>query len=142
MRPSDGELPDGSTPGTVATELDYDERGNVTVQREAAGTTLERETLFEYEPVFNQVKKITDPGGFPTTFDLDANGNVLKTSDALKNFEEFTYNAQGECHVAAKSLIRLPQNRKKCRISHDCRIRLYKYTLSNLIVCPNLPFDF
>ena len=81
VRPSDGELPDGSVPGTVTTELDYDERGNLLVQREAAGTSLERETRFEYEPEFNQVTKITDPAGNDTLLEYDANGNLLKQID-------------------------------------------------------------
>ena len=38
----------------------------------------------------------TDGRGFPITFELDAKGNVLKTTDTLTNFEEFTYDAQGQ----------------------------------------------
>ena len=82
-------------PGVVVTELEYDENGNILVQREAVGTALERETLFEYEPVFNRVTKITDPGGFETRFDYDANGNLLKETDAALGEQNFTYDSRG-----------------------------------------------
>jgi RHS repeat-associated protein len=63
-------------------EMTYDERGNLLSLTEAVGDPLERVTSFEYEPVFNQVTKITDPRNNDTTFDYDANGNLIEVEDA------------------------------------------------------------
>ena len=94
-RSSDGELPDTTVPGFVVTELAYDASGNVTARREAVGTVLERETLFEYEPIFNLLTRITDPASFETNFEYDASGNLTKATDALGGEQISTYNAQG-----------------------------------------------
>ncbi len=114
--PSDGELPDGSTPGLIITELDYDERGNVILQREATGTTLERETRFTYEPVFSRVTRIIDPSNSQvdppcatpaappalavpspgvTCFEYDANGNQTRVIDGLGGTQVTSYDGRG-----------------------------------------------
>jgi len=100
-QPSDGQVPASAAasmvagPGILETELDYDDAGNLTARREAVGTTLERETLFEYEPNSNRVTKVTDPAGNPTDYEYDANGNLLKVTDADTDFETFTYDSRG-----------------------------------------------
>ena len=94
-QPSDGELPDGSQPGQVVTELDYDPRGNVTARRQAVGTPLQRQTTFAYEPLFNQVTLITDPAGFETLFAYDPFGNLVTITDALGGQRSFTHDARG-----------------------------------------------
>ena len=57
--------------------------------REAPGTAFERLTTFTYTAAFNQIKTITDPNQntLPaaerkaTTFDYDANGNLIESID-------------------------------------------------------------
>lgn len=111
--PSDGELPDGTKPGTVTTQLSYDERGNVTSLREATGTTLERETRFTYEPAFNQITRVVDasngqadppcasPGPSPTPspgvtcFEYDSNGNQVRVIDSLGGEQVISYGSRG-----------------------------------------------
>ena len=46
--------------GRLRTELDYDNLGNVTLRREAVGTWLEREKIYEYEPIFSQLIRMVD----------------------------------------------------------------------------------
>ncbi len=98
--PSDGELPDTTVPGFVVTEPDYDASGNVTARREAVGTTLERETRFEYQPTFNRVTKIADPASFETLFEYHATGNITKTTAALGSEQISTYDARGPHQTA------------------------------------------
>ena len=97
--PSDGELPDGAVPGSVTTQIDYGAVGNIISQSDAVGTTLERQTKFEYEPVFNNVIKITDPASFETTFSYDVNGNLTKSVNPIGSEATptrlSTYNARG-----------------------------------------------
>jgi RHS repeat-associated protein len=111
IRDNDGLLPDGTAPATVTMLLDYDDRGNTISRTEAAGTTLERTTRFEYEPVFNRVVKIVDPSntapdpacptaGVPnqgvTCMEYDpANGDLLKVIDAGGGVQEFSYDPRG-----------------------------------------------
>ena len=78
-------------------EMAYDGRGNLLTLTEAVGDPLlERTTSFEYEPVFNQVKKIIDPRGNPTTFDYDVDGNLIETVDAALTQTTLAY-ADANC---------------------------------------------
>ncbi len=111
IRDNDSFLSDGTIPATVTTLLDYDERGNVTAQTEAAGTPLARTTRFFYEPVFNRVVKIVDPSnslpdpacptaGVPspgvTCMEYDpTDGNLLKVTDAGGGEQTFSYDFRG-----------------------------------------------
>ena len=60
----------------------YDAMGNLLTRTEAVGDPLERSTNFEYEPLFNQVTKITDAELNETVFDYDAGGNLVAITDA------------------------------------------------------------
>ena len=72
-------------------EFTYDNNGNVLTITEAVGDALQRQTAFEYEPVFNQVTKITDPAQNDTLFDYDANGNLTQLTDAAGTVTTFVY---------------------------------------------------
>jgi RHS repeat-associated protein len=52
-------------------------------------------TSFLYEPVFNQVTRITDPKSNQTNITYDAKGNPLTIMDADNKVTRFFYNAQG-----------------------------------------------
>ncbi|WP_413937141.1 RHS repeat-associated core domain-containing protein, partial [Nitrospira sp. BLG_1] len=52
-------------------------------------------TSFVYEPVFNQVTRITDPKGNQTNIAYDAKGNPITITDADNKITRFFYNAQG-----------------------------------------------
>jgi RHS repeat-associated protein len=71
--------------------LTYDNRGNLLAVREAVGTSLERMTSYEYEPQFNLVSRIMDPGGFATTIDYDSAGNPTTINNALGKQRIRTY---------------------------------------------------
>jgi YD repeat-containing protein len=47
------------------------------------GDLLERVTSFVYEPVFNQVTQVTDTANKVTTFNYDANGNLIGDPDGM-----------------------------------------------------------
>jgi len=65
-------------------QMTYDNLGNLTLLKEAVGTMLQRQTKFEnYDPVSNQVGKITDPGEKITTITYDTNGNPEIVTDPL-----------------------------------------------------------
>lgn len=100
VAPSDGELPDGSKPGTVTKNLAYDLLGNVKSLTEAAGTPIARTTQFEYEPLYSRLTKTIDPGNFATLFEYDAQGNRIKTTDALGGISQFTHNSRGQVLTA------------------------------------------
>ena len=105
VRDNDGLLPDGTAPATVTTVLDYDDRGNVITNTEAAGTTLARTTRFEYEPERNRTVKIVDPSNSDPTpacgttgvtcFGYDEFGNQTTVTDALGGQQVSTYLANG-----------------------------------------------
>ena len=73
----------------------YDQRGNVLTQIEVEGQLEEQQTHFEYDPLFNQVTKITDPAGKVTTVELDAKGNSTKTTNPLGGERTRTYDSRG-----------------------------------------------
>lgn len=68
----------------AVTELTYDQQGNLLTRREAKNLSgLDRTTGFDYDPVFNQLTKLTDPEGQVTTIQLDATGNPLVVTNPL-----------------------------------------------------------
>ena len=70
----------------AVTDRVFDGNGNLLTRTEAVGDPLERVISFEYEPVFNQITKITDAKLNDTTLDYDANGNLIEIIDtALTN---------------------------------------------------------
>ena len=81
--------------GTIRSEFDYDARGNVIAKREAVGTALEREMLYEYEPVFNKVVSMTDYDGFETTYTYDGFSNILTETDPRGGVQSFSYDSAG-----------------------------------------------
>lgn len=83
-------------PNGVLIGYTFDARGNLTEVREGVGTALERSRRFEYEPIFSLVTQIVDAGGFATTIDYDAKGNIVKITDPLNGVRSFTYNSRGQ----------------------------------------------
>jgi RHS repeat-associated protein len=95
------------------TDFTYDSLGNVTgIFRKAspadpndAGDPAVLATLYSYDPqhVF-KVKTITDPLGNTSTFDYDANGNLIRTILPTVGHEtpivQYTYNAHGQLDTA------------------------------------------
>lgn len=69
----------------------FDASGNPTETTDRAGRTVK----VEYDPVHNKIKKITNKAGQITTFDYDANGNLLSTKNALDETTAFTYYPNG-----------------------------------------------
>ncbi len=70
------------SPNGAKTEAEFDDRGNLVVFRDAAGTPLERERRIDFTADFNRVSRITDPNGNPPTIlTYDSQGNVIETID-------------------------------------------------------------
>ncbi|GGE29486.1 YD repeat-containing protein [Gemmobacter megaterium] len=89
--------PNESLPGgTRRDEMTYDTRGNILTLTEAEGTSLERTTRYEYEPVFSKVTLKIDPGNYETEYEYDPTGLVLKIEDAEGGQRLFTYTAEGQ----------------------------------------------
>ena len=70
----------------------YDERGNVLSRTDALGEITE----FEYDPVFNNVKSITNPLGHMETRTYDNSGNMVSRTDENGNTTNFDYNQFGQ----------------------------------------------
>jgi RHS repeat-associated protein len=70
----------------------FDERGNVTASTDRLGQTMRT----EYEPVFNNVTRVTDRLGRVTTFGYDARGNLISVTDALNQTMSLTYDQFGQ----------------------------------------------
>lgn len=51
--------------------------------------------LFDYDPVFNQVTKVTDANNHATNIGLDAEGNASEITDALSHVTQISYDEQG-----------------------------------------------
>ncbi|MEE9455318.1 MAG: PKD domain-containing protein, partial [Paracoccaceae bacterium] len=77
-------------------EMAYDASGNLLQLQEAVGTSLARTTQYTYEDTFNKLLTQTDPDGFVTSYEYDANGEVTKITDALNGTRLFTYTAEGK----------------------------------------------
>jgi RHS repeat-associated protein len=70
----------------------FDERGNTLAMTDRSGQT----THFEYEPIFNNVTKITDKLGRVTQFAYDAHGNLTTITNALNQTTTLAYDSFGE----------------------------------------------
>ena len=103
-------VPSDTAPqGFIETEIDYDERGNVTRKHEFttrsnlfAEKFKRREMLFEYEPEFNRMtrkREQYDLGVNPvyeeTLYEYNATGNLTKRTDGVGSETSYTYNTQG-----------------------------------------------
>ncbi len=99
-----------SLPHVMRTELDYDDNGNVVAMREiaddgsfAAFNGLQRETLYEYEPDHNRLIRkqvalryyISAYQYAETTYDYDADGNLIKMTDPVGSVTTHTYDSAG-----------------------------------------------
>ncbi len=75
------------------TKYTYDLQGNVN----SILDPQQNPTLYEYEPNFNRVMRITDALNQPTRFTYDpATGNLLTTTDPLNHATAITYNQLGQ----------------------------------------------
>ncbi|MGB3316829.1 MAG: FG-GAP-like repeat-containing protein, partial [Albidovulum sp.] len=90
-----------TTGGTRVDTIEYDEAGNVTELTEAVGTAAERTTAYIYEPIFNKVTSMTDPGGFVTAYEYDATGLPTKISDPEGGAQVMTYTPEG--HLVSRT---------------------------------------
>ena len=121
--------------GAVST-MEYDDRGNLLTLTEAVGTSLEAQTKFEYDSVFNQVTKIIDELDHQTLFEIDpTNGNVISItrvvgqpddtsgeSDDIITF--FTYTPEGLIDTVTDPLGRITNN------DYDTQGRLISVTFA------------
>ena len=79
------------------TAYTYDTKGNMlTATRMAQDPPNSVTTTYEYESVFNQVKKVIDPLQHATEFFYDSLGNLERVKDANNNETTYTSNAQGQ----------------------------------------------
>jgi RHS repeat-associated protein len=82
--------------GIRVDEMEYDAVANIKRMVEASGTPFERETLYDYDPVYNKVTRMEDPGGFVTLYEYDATGLVTKIIDAETGERTFSYLPDGQ----------------------------------------------
>ena len=75
--------------------LEYDPRGNVTLEIDESGVSTTR--TFDIE---DHLLSETDELGHTTTFTYDAGRNLASTTDPLGNVSRFTYNAKGHLLTA------------------------------------------
>ncbi|MDJ0944568.1 MAG: PKD domain-containing protein [Kiloniellales bacterium] len=76
-------------------EFQYDDRGNVILERNAVGTSLQRERRFEHEDQFNRLVRRVDFAGNEERFEYDASGNIKKTIDQKGGERTFEYDSKG-----------------------------------------------
>lgn len=118
--------PNEALPGGIRRdELTYDAKGNILTLVEAEGTSLERTTSYEYEPVFSKVTLMTDPGGFETEYEYDPTGLVLKITDAEGGERLFTYTAEGQIES------RTDENDNETGFVYDLRGNLAEITYAD-----------
>lgn len=101
------------TPNGSITRATYDEKGNLLMLVEAVGTSIERKTNFEYEPMFNLATLITGSDGKEITFDYDAKGNTTKITNPIDGAIIMTYNSRG------LMLTRSDENKNTTQFIHD-----------------------
>jgi RHS repeat-associated protein len=82
-------------PGTRV-ELTYDDRGNVRARTMVAAGATARTTSFVYDDRFNQLLRVTDPGGRTTTAHYDDAGDLIRIVNAAGGEQTFTYNDRGQ----------------------------------------------
>ncbi|MCC7349479.1 MAG: hypothetical protein IT446_02825 [Phycisphaerales bacterium] len=80
-----------SKPGGLLESITFDDRGNATQVRDAAGNALG----LSYDSIFNRLLNMTDPRGYSTALGYDANGNLTSITDPAGQTQSFTYDAQG-----------------------------------------------
>jgi RHS repeat-associated protein len=74
----------------------YDERSNIVIKIEAAGTQSERKWHYTYHSDFDKATTITDPFGRTTQFEYDIHGNNTKIIDPLQGETSITYDNHGD----------------------------------------------
>lgn len=70
----------------------FDERGNATSSTDQLGQTIS----YEYEPVFNNVTKMTNALGRVTTLAYDSRGNLTSVTNPLNQIVTYGYDQFGE----------------------------------------------
>ncbi len=78
--------------GCAEATRQFDSRGNAVATTDRTGQT----TQFEYDPVFNNVSKITDKAGHVTRLAYDTRGNLISLTDALNQTTTLAYDSFGE----------------------------------------------
>jgi RHS repeat-associated protein len=69
----------------------YDAKGNKLTYTDALGNT----TRYTYDPVFNQIKSVTDPLGHKSTYTYDSAGNLSSFVDQNGSTTKYTYGTNG-----------------------------------------------
>ncbi len=72
----------------AVTTMTYDQRGSLLTSTEQA---IDATTSFTYDPVFSQVRSVTDPEGNGTTLNYDTQGNLVQIVDAQGTGTVMTY---------------------------------------------------
>lgn len=70
----------------------YDARGNVVAETNRLGQSVK----LEYEPVFNNITKMTDKLNRVTTYTYDAHGNLTSVTDPLQQTTRLAYDQYGQ----------------------------------------------
>ncbi|MFN0086213.1 MAG: RHS repeat-associated core domain-containing protein [Blastocatellia bacterium] len=78
--------------GCPETTRGFDPRGNLTATTNRLGHT----TIYEYEPVFNQVSRMTDRLGRVTNYAYNARGNLIAVTNALNQTMSYAYDPFGQ----------------------------------------------
>lgn len=78
--------------GCPESEQQFDARGNLTAITDQLGSN----DRYEYEPVFNNVTRMTDKLGRVTTFTYDDRGNLTSVTDALNETTSYLYDQYGQ----------------------------------------------
>ena len=118
--------PSDVIPGGVRLDtIDYDDLANVTRMTEAAGTAQERITTYTYEPVFNQVTRMTDPDGFTMSYEYDEFGEVTKMIDGENGERLTSYTPEGQL------LSRTDENGNETTFTYDANLNLGRITYAD-----------
>ncbi len=87
---------DGANAGFRETGFAYDSDGNLVEQTDAVGAGEERTQRWVYGTEFSRLVEKIDAGGFTTTYDYDARGNLLTETDPNGGVTAHTYNERGQ----------------------------------------------
>lgn len=83
----------------TTTEWDYDAKGRVTEERQAAGRPEQQTTRYSYPDLLTRITTYVGDGHTPdaiVTERFDEFGNVIEYTDAEGNTTNYTYNARGD----------------------------------------------